>query len=232
MNIRFDNTCNSTIGLPSEGKLRAAARLFQATAILAAACWLAFATEARADLFNVAEDNVTVPPFTNNPAPDGGFSSGSGQIQIGSVTNQWRSPFEGVTGQENDPYTSIQGGHSATYSFAGQQSALQILWGSPDSYNTIEFFNGANLVFTLTGNQLHPITFGLGHDLVNFTDLTGSFTSVVLSSALNAFEFADLFATPVQFQSTPLPAALPLFAASVGIVGFAGWRRRRKQGAA
>jgi len=30
-------------------------------------------------------------------------------------------------------------------------------------------------------------------------------------------------------EITPLPAALPLFASGAGVLGFLGWRRKRKQ---
>ena len=33
---------------------------------------------------------------------------------------------------------------------------------------------------------------------------------------------------PPQFAGTPLPAALPLFASGAGVLGFFGWRRKRK----
>jgi len=32
-------------------------------------------------------------------------------------------------------------------------------------------------------------------------------------------------------SNTPLPAALPLFATGLGVLGLLGWRRKRKQGA-
>jgi hypothetical protein len=227
----FNNEGSSFIGLPSAKKLQPLRRLFESVATLIAVCGICVAaSEARADLFTVGEDNVTVSPFTFNQPPAGGFVPNQVQIETSSVANQWRSPFEGVIGQEADPFTTIQAGFSATYTFAAPQASLQMLWGSPDSYNTIEFLNGATPVFSLTGSGLHPITFGLGHDLVTFTDTTGAFTAVVLSSTQNAFEFADLISTPVGSQgTTPLPAALPLYVAGVGIVGLVGWRRRRKQ---
>lgn len=231
MHTRLSFGDGSFIGLPSAKCPRPMKRLFETVAILIAVCGICVAaSEARADLFTVGEDNVTVSPFTFNQAPDGGFVPNQVQIETSSVANQWRSPFEGVAGQESDPFTTIQGGASATYTFGAAQASLQILWGSPDAYNTIEFLNGSTPVFTLTGSGLHPITFGLGHDLVTFTDTTGAFTAVVLSSTQNAFEFADLISTPVGGQgTTPLPAALPLYVAGVGIVGLVGWRRKRKQ---
>jgi hypothetical protein len=230
MHTCFGSGGSSFIGLPSAKDLQPMKRLFETVAMLAMVCGICVAAnEARADLFTIGEDNVTVPPSTFNLTPDGGFVANQVQIENVSVTNVFRSPFEG-TGQYGDPFTTIQANFSATYTFGSPQASLQMLWGSPDTYNTIEFLNGATPVFTLTGAGLHPTTFGLGHDLVTFTDTTGSFTAVVLSSTQNAFEFADLISTPVGSQgTTPLPGALPLYVAGVGIVGFVGWRRKRKQ---
>jgi hypothetical protein len=51
------------------------------------------------------------------------------------------------------------------------------------------------------------------------------------------FTYSKSVATPVaQFDGTatvtPLPAALPLFATSLGALGLLGWRRKRKAAAA
>jgi hypothetical protein len=122
-------------------------------------------------------------------------------------------------------YTSIQTGGSATYNFAGPATGLSLLWGSPDSYNTLTFFSGLNGtgtdLFSITGSLLNIQTYG--HDLVDFTMTGGTFESVVLASSGNAFEFADL----QDALATPLPAAFPLFAGGLGMVGFFARRKKR-----
>jgi hypothetical protein len=75
------------------------------------------------------------------------------------------------------------------------------------------------VVGTFTGASLLDATLGSGVDLVTFS---GSFGSVLFTSADNAFEYA--------FATTPLPAALPLYAAGVGLLGLLGQRRKRKHG--
>jgi hypothetical protein len=56
-------------------------------------------------------------------------------------------------------------------------------------------------------------------------------TSLVLSSdAINA-GFTATFASDVEV-TTPIPAALPLFATGIGALGLLGWRRKRKARAA
>jgi hypothetical protein len=180
----------------------------------------------------------------------------------GSVANQWRSPFEnatsinggtstgvgnggyGLPGWNSLPYSSVQAGGSATYN-VGLANTLNILWGSPDSYNTLAFYSGVPSNSTFLGSLSATAGLGIvsgvfpleiqtyGHDQMTFTDNGGSFEYVVLSSSTNAFEFADLTAGYTQTQlPTPLPAALPLFASGLGAMGLLGWRKRRKNGAA
>src|SRR5450759_5859565 len=111
-------------------------------------------------------------------------------------------------------------------------NALSILWGSPDSYNTLSFY-GSNdgtgtPLYSVTGSSLLIQTFG--NDLVTFLDLDGFFNSVLLSSTGNSFEFANLTAWDPPI-ATPLPGALPLFATGLGALGLLGWRRKRKAAA-
>jgi hypothetical protein len=178
---------------------------------------------------------------------------------LGSVPNIYRSPFENVSvgvpnpdgnggyilpGYDNLPYTSVQANSTATYTFAAAVSSLSLLWGSPDSYNYLEFFSGSNgtgsLEGTISGSALALQTYG--HDQLTLALDGGlSFLSVLLySSGSNAFEFANLqgigqdpnghpFDVP---QVTPLPAALPLFAGGLGIMGFLARSKKRRGTAA
>jgi hypothetical protein len=47
-----------------------------------------------------------------------------------------------------------------------------------------------------------------------------------------ASAFLGAFAVNVNVSQTPLPAALPLFATGLGLMGLLGWRRKRKAQAA
>jgi hypothetical protein len=44
-----------------------------------------------------------------------------------------------------------------------------------------------------------------------------------------SWAFAN-YSPPAELSATPLPPALPLFAASLGVMGLLGWRRKRKVG--
>jgi len=173
--------------------------------------------------------------------------------QTGSSPDIYRSPFENVaigspngnggyvlTGYDSLPYTSVQANSTATYTFTSLETSLSLLWGSPDSYNYIAFYSGPNgtgYEDIIYGNALLLQTYG--HDQVTLNLGGESFESVVFASiGSNAFEFANLQATggPLNqlgpLQSTPLPAALPLFAGGLGIIGFLARGRKRKGTAA
>jgi hypothetical protein len=203
-----------------------------AAVALSAVC--IFSDGAQAATFTYTEDLVSVPGSTSNLAPTS--TTGTVQIETVSISDVTRSPFENFNGTPGPgyglAYTSINTG-SALYSFNTPMNALSILWGSPDSYNTLSFYGSNNgtgtPLFSITGSSLLIQTYG--HDLVTFLDLDGFFNSVLLSSTGYSFEFANLTAYDPP-STVPLPAALPLFATGLGALGLLGWRRKRKAAAA
>jgi hypothetical protein len=231
------------------------AKAFLAAAAAATAL-CSFAGQANA-AFSFTEDTLTVPSSTviaPNSVTDPAFFASP---VTGSQNNVRRSPF----GNNTTPYsvidTHLNGAkipiNSATYNstIAGGSTSLSIFWGSPDSFNNISFWSGLNgtgtELFCITGGgktagctgsplqvaSLLDSNGGNGtrlHDFVRFFDLSGAFESVVLSTTKNAFEYTSL--AGLSNSSTPLPAALPLYAAGMGVMGFFGWRRKRKSSAA
>lgn len=210
-------------------------------ALAAAVGLLAATTSSDAALINIVSQDVTdfaVNPTLSNP----GWVSQSGTVAVvaGSVGSVYRSPFEnaatpgsGVGNWASLPYISVQGNSSATF-FAGfPANTLTILWGSPDSYNTLAFYatpDGTGpAIATFSGSDLVSPPSAVGHNLVTFQGAT--FLSVVLTSQVNnAFEFAGLEASFTREPpgQTPLPGALPLFSAGAAVIGLAGWRKKRK----
>ena len=61
------------------------------------------------------------------------------------------SPWEGTN--VVDPYFSSVDG-TVTYTFATLLDTLKIVWGSPDSYNSLKFYNGATEVATVDENTV------------------------------------------------------------------------------
>jgi hypothetical protein len=122
-----------------------------------------------------------------------------------------------------DPPNSPNG--SATYNI--NAPGVELLWGSPDSYNQATFFpepNGMGMPLgTFTGADLGVPSLGTLFSLVTFFASSGDIGSVMLSnSGSAAFEFGG--PNPV-----PLPPAIYSFG-SVLVGAF--WLARRKRRAA
>jgi hypothetical protein len=77
------------------------------------------------------------------------------------------------------------------------------------------------------GTDPGPLTFTvLNETLANLTMSTGNGTSVLFAADVSGTNGnTGLIGGSIQ---TPLPAALPLFAGGLGLIGFAGLRKRRK----
>lgn len=160
------------------------------------------------------------PTWTPPPGSQSGFS---------------KSPFDKTPFENSQDYFSAigtgapgTGGGAAspvTLTFGKTQTAFNMLWGSIDSYNKIEFsLNGATQL-SQDGDDIIGIVGSGGTSpnyeevaIVKFSDL--SFDSVTFSSlkGKNSFEFA--------LAPVPLPAAGWLMIAGLG--GLAAMRRRKK----
>jgi hypothetical protein len=176
-------------------------------------------------------------PVFSTVAPTS-FTPTFAQNVTGSIGGVERSPYETNTdGFTGTAYSVLAagghaGGSTATYNLLSGATSFQILWGSPDSYNHIQFWTGANGTGTQTtfsGTDL--VCFGFGHncnqlawDVVTFS-FTGIGSIVLIDDGDAAFEYG-LNGVP---SSTPLPGALWLFGTVVaGAAGASRLRRQRK----
>jgi hypothetical protein len=102
-----------------------------------------------------------------------------------------------------------------------------LLWGSVDSYNTLQFYDSANnLVGTLTGLDVTAAANGdQGANGTFYVNITSdvAFNRVVATSSQHAFEIDNIAYNPV--IPSPEPITLSLFGA--GLAGL-GLLRRRK----
>lgn len=144
----------------------------------------------------------------------------------GSNSGVYRDPWEGTVGAGTFKYHSIRGGGSAEYTFGGLISQMLITWGSPDDYNTLEFYDGATMLASITGDEVDdPPT-----PQREFVNLTFSFSDGTLfdkvkliSQPSNAFEH-------VVSTVVPLPAAAWFLLTAIG--GLFGARFLTKDGTA
>ncbi len=148
--------------------------------------------------------------------------SGAYSLVTGSVSGQYAAPFG-----DDTQYLSVAGGQTATYTRAKAASSLGFYWGSIDDYNTVSFYNGSTLLGSFTGSQVPPAPADgsqgspLNNRRVNFFSDGPKVTSIVFSSAQNAFELDTLSAGGV-----PEPATWGLMIAGFAMVGL-GARKRR-----
>jgi hypothetical protein len=164
-------------------------------------------------------------------------------VHTGTSVGAYRDPFEGTAQAGITPFLSIQGTPttgSATFNYLTGANQFSLIWGSVDTYNQI-VFSGGNIVgsITVTGAQIPTTTPSAGHDFVTISMDPGKlFTTVTLlnNPGINAFEIDNVTAclragdvcAPLQ-NTTPIPAALPLFATGIaGVGGLLGWRKKKK----
>lgn len=136
----------------------------------------------------------------------------------GLVSGVRRSPWEN-TDLNGKVYSSITG--VASYAFGGLNSIFSLVWGSPDTYNSLAFYKAGIFVWSVTGADIVGCCGSniISKPLVTFADF-GQFDRVDFASGSPAFEYANISAT------VPVPAAGVLLMGAFG--GLAALRRRKR----
>lgn len=119
-------------------------------------------------------------------------------------------------------YNSVEGGGFAEYDFGSDRTRFSMAWGSPDSYNTLRFFDDNAQVFEIFGNDLAITStpgFVANRRFINIVVTGLTFDKVRLTSGSDAFEHAQV-AAPI-----PLPAAGWMLLAGLGGLGALARRR-------
>jgi hypothetical protein len=175
--------------------------------------------------------------FDNLVPPAGGTSGGVGvafagnaQSATGASSGVFAAPvisngnganFGNPDGVDTTPYIT-SGTSSWTLTLPGQFNYFGLLWGSVDTYNTLQFFNGATLVGTILGSTIPPANGDQGTAGTVYLNAFSTllFDTIVGSSTQFAFE-----ADNAAFGNVPEPGTLTLF--GIGLIGLGLVRRRR-----
>ena len=185
----------------------------------------------------ISDNGALTSELAAGPLPDdttGVFTAN----RVGSKLDEapkYRSPWE----NEVETVTSEESFHSlgeddneakAKYNISG--SSLSFVWGSPDSFNSVEFLDSLGTVLdTVTGTDIptsairyfdtgNTALLQRGYAYVTISDIGGndaSYSAVQLKTTGNSFEYA----------AVPLPAAAWLMIGGLGAVS-AYARRARK----
>jgi hypothetical protein len=126
------------------------------------------------------------------------------------------------SGPPGNHYVAIYEGNTLTFTFSAPATYFGLLWGTVDGFNSITFLDGGEELATFTGFDLQDEPDHVSAIYANFFADGGAFTSVVLHSSEDAFEFDN-----VRVAATPLPATLGLFGIAIAGMGALGMRRRR-----
>lgn len=191
---------------------------------------------------------VSYANFDNLPLGAAGGTSGGinvsfvpdGQTVAGASTGLYAAPFlsnsngvlfgdNTVSGADTTQYLTTGIG-SAILALPGLKLYFGLLWGSVDAYNSLEFFNGATSVGTVTGADVTASADGdQGINGTYYVNILSDmmFDSVVASSTSYAFEFDNVSYNAVA-PPNGVPEPLSLGLLGIGLLAMGGLAKRRK----
>lgn len=154
--------------------------------------------------------------------------SGDFQVVSGSSNGLYAQPAGTDTSFLTVPNPNANG--SATFTLGAESDYFGLFWGSVDSYNSISFFLGGNLISSYSGADLVGAQFANGDQVsyssnryINFAFGSEKFDTVKLTS--NGFAFESDNHAFRNLATVPEPSALLLVLG--GLLGLAGMRMRK-----
>ena len=174
-------------------------------------------------------DQVAPEPY-GSTAPYGPLTDGGALFTGGGVVMNnygqgslglYATPYGDATN-----YMAVLGGRSERIAYSGLKDSFGLYWGSVDTYNSLEFYDGATLEATVTGSQVTPYLSADGGQTSyasnGYVLITGlpSFDSVLVKSSANSFEFDNVAA-----RGAPEPSTWAML--GIGFVGLASLACRR-----
>jgi hypothetical protein len=162
---------------------------------------------------------------------NGSFSAG---VSNKSVANSYTDPMlaDGDYSGRTQNYAYAEAGTSVNVSYATGLSSFAMLWGSPDTTDSLvlHLSDGTSTTYVPGSGALS----GLGtcrlnscEEYVQFSEGPGvKISSITFSASVNSFEFETEIPTTVP-TTTPEPASIALLGGGLLAVG-AGAMRRRK----
>src|SRR5271165_3313770 len=180
---------------------------------------------------SVATFDGQTPTTYGQTTPTGPFSDGGAQFSGGGIVmNNFGQGSDGLYATpfgDTTNYMAVLGGQTETITYSSPETRFGLYWGSVDTYNALSFYNGANLVATVTGSQTGPLLADGGqgdyasNGYVLITALP-AFDKVLVLSSSNSFEFDNVAA------GAPEPSTWAMLMIGFVGLGSAALHRGRK----
>ncbi len=181
----------------------------------------------------------------DNSSPVGGVAGGfdlvlsgagggvSYDYHGGALYNISTSPISGTTARPpgstgnfysvgNSPLAQTGPGE---VQFSSGLKYFGFLWGSPDTYNTVSYFNGSTLLGSFNGTAAYGPSNGdqsIGRYFNAFAGAGEQITRITFSSTTNAFETDN----HAYIAAIPEPETYAMLLAGLGLMGFVARRRK------